>query len=102
MSLRRSRCVTSCRTRALRSGSKRDPIFPCKYRRTSPTLKLVKAKCFGAMGVVKNPWRDVKVVERLVELRGRGHSIPEVAQKLSEEFDAYLTRRAVVGKMSRL
>ena len=54
------------------------------------------------MGVVKNPWKDVKVVERLVELRGRGHSIPEVAQKLSEEFDVYLTRRAVVGKMRRL
>ena len=51
---------------------------------------------------MRNPWRDVKVVERLVELRGRGHSIPEVAQKLSEEFDVYLTRRAVVGKMRRL
>ena len=51
---------------------------------------------------MRNPWRDVKVVERLVELRGEGHPIPEVARKLSEEFDVFITRRAVVGKMRRL
>jgi hypothetical protein len=64
-----------------------------------PDTEARKKQSVSEQIIVKQTWSHPRIIERLIALRGEGLPIPEIAKKLSEEFDVRITRRAVTHKL---